>query len=205
MATTMQTAAETLQLLEERLARIEFVVNGDSQETTKSQSQASANTRLRNLERALRSLSAKSYAVCDILELHRNHPEIFHPADSSAAPSALPPASLAQLILAHENLYKTSASQLSTLNDSRSIPDPVALTSLISMQPRIQKLEAKQREQAKEFAELRARSAKVVENWYENGVLDMGDKWADWEERLKEVEILVRRQEAAKRRDEEMA
>ena len=58
------------------------------------------------------------------------------------------------------------------------------------------------KEQAKEFAELRARSAKVVEQWYENGVLDMGEKWADWEERLRDCEILVRRNEAAKKREE---
>lgn len=202
MAATHQTAAETLSMLEERLARITFAVNGDSQDEGKPQSQASAATRLHNLERALRTLAARSYAISDILQLHKHYPELFHPTDASTAPNSLAPASLAQLVLAHEGLYRTSATQLSTLKDSKDIPDPSPLAKLIGMQPRIEKLEMKQKEQAKEFAELRARSARVVEHWYKNGVLDMGDKWADWEESLKDCEILVRRNEAAKKRDE---
>ena len=60
----------------------------------------------------------------------------------------------------------------------------------------------KQEQQAEELAELRARSAVVVEKWYSEGVLKMGERWADWEERLREGEILIRRREAAKKREE---
>ena len=109
---------------------------------------------------------------------------------------------MAQLILAHESLYKTSSVQLSTLNDNSTIPESAPLVKLIAMQTRIDKLETKQMEQAQEFAELRARSARAVEKYYESGVLQMGEQWTEWEERLKDCEILVRRKEAAKRREE---
>lgn len=61
---------------------------------------------------------------------------------------------------------------------------------------------AKQDEQAQAVAELRARSAKVVEKWYVSEVQGMGEAWAGWEERVREGEILVRRKEAVKRREE---
>ncbi|EME84925.1 uncharacterized protein MYCFIDRAFT_7188, partial [Pseudocercospora fijiensis CIRAD86] len=192
----------TLSMLAERLQRIDYVVNGDQQETDEKASahHASASARLRNLERTLKALAARSHAVSDILQLQKHYPELFHPTDSHAPPSSLAPASLAHLILAHDSLYKTSAVQLSTLNDNSTVPESTPMVKLIAMQSRIDKLEAKQIEQAQEFAELRARSARVVEKYYESGVLQMGERWTEWEERLKDCEILVRRKEAAKRR-----
>ncbi len=82
------------------------------------------------------------------------------------------------------------------------MPDPAAAAKLIELRPRIQQAHRRQIAQAKEFAELRARSAQAVENWYEGGVLGMGEQWAEWEERLRDAEILVRRREAAKWRED---
>ncbi|KAI5357171.1 Putative dynactin subunit 3 [Septoria linicola] len=201
---TSGTVADTLSMLEERLSRIDYVINGDNNESKNSEptTNASAATRLRNLERTLKALTAKSHAVSDVLQIQKQYPELFHSADEKTAPTTLHPASLAQLILAHENLYKTTSSQLATLHDNSNIPDSAPLVRLISSEPRIERVEAKQIEQAREFAELRLRSTRLLEKWYTMGILDMGEKWADWEERLRDCEILVRRKEAAKKREE---
>lgn len=207
-ATTNETAAATLSMLEERLHRLDYAINGDvlpiedDNKDNELQPRASAAARLRTLERALKTLTTKSHAVSDILQIQQQCPELFHAADEQTIPSTLHPASLAQLILAHEGLYKTASSQLSTLHDNSTIPDTAPLVKLIGLEPRIEKVEAKQIEQAREFADLRLRSMRLLENWYKLGVLDMGEKWADWEERLRDCEIMVRRKEAAKRREE---
>ena len=207
MAAPNETAAATLSMLEERLHRLDYAINGDVPPVDakdEPKPTASAAARLRTLERTLKALTAKSHAVSDILQVHQKYPELFHTTDEKTVPNTLHPASLAQLILAHEHLYKTTSSQLSTLHDNSTIPDTAPLVKLIGLEPRIERVEAKQIEQAREFAELRLRSTRLLENWYKMGVLDMGEKWADWEERLRDCEILVRRKEAAKKREEGM-
>ena len=52
-----------------------------------------------------------------------------------------------------------------------------------------------QRSQAQEMAELRAKSAVLMEKWYEVNVLGMGECWAEWEGRMEEAEKRVRRRE----------
>lgn len=207
MASVEDTAAQTLAMLEDRLRRVEFLINGQqgkdgepSAPTTNTQYAVS--TRLHNLERGLQALANRSNAVYDILVLHQQYPDLFHTTDFERVPSTLAPGALAQLILAHEQLYKDSSGQLQTLSDISTIPDSSAFTKLIALEPQIEKIEARQAEQARIFAELRARSAQIVEQWYESGVLEMGERWADWEEKLRDCEIVIRRQEAAKKRDE---
>ncbi|KJY01417.1 hypothetical protein TI39_contig291g00030 [Zymoseptoria brevis] len=204
MAVTQDTAADTLALLEERLRHIAFLIEGASHEQDSNNTTTSAASRLRNLERQLKVLASKSYAIADLLQLHKQHPALFHPSDPHEVPSTLPPAGLAQLVLAHEQLYRSTATQLATLNENSAIPDPAALSKLIALQPRIDRIEAKQYQQAQEVAELRLRSMRVVATWHEKGVLQMGEKWAEWESELRDCEILVRRNEAAKIREEEM-
>lgn len=207
MTSSKETAATSLLLLEERLRRIDYVLHGnkerDKDETTpKPQHSGSASARLRQLEHKLHSLATKSPIIPEILALQKQHPTVFHP-DSSSVPESLPLASLATLPLAHEKLYHSLSTQLQQLQDSsRNIPDPVVAAKLVELRPRIEKLATKQEQQMGELAELRARSAKVVETWYEGGVLEMGERWAEWEERLRDAEILVRRREAAKKREE---
>lgn len=207
-STNYQTASDTLALLEERLLRIDYIIHGDSSSrSTPSDSNTnrptlSATERLRKLERNLASLTTKSSTVSDVLALQRQHPTIFQPQTTNTVPPLVPPA-LAALILAHAPLFQQSSTALQTLQSQSSIPDPGTLAKLVASQPRLDRVRAKQDEQAREFAELRVRSARVVEKWYEDGVLRMGEKWAGWEERLRESEILVRRVEARERRERE--
>lgn len=204
MATSKETVGETLSLLEERLRRVDYVLNGhfdrDPQESSKSEVKGSATARLRTLERALQSLIEKSTTVNDILSLQKKHPDLFQASNSANVPP-LQPSSLASLVLAHSQLYHSISTQLPQVKDTTT-PGPSSAAKLIELRPRIEQLQATQTSQAREFAELRIRSARAVEAWYEGGVLEMGEQWAEWEERLRDAEIIVRRREAAKKRDE---
>lgn len=209
MASQLEVTTDTLSLLEERLRILDFALNGD-QSASDHETQAAATTsetkgpaiaRLKSLERSLHSLAAKSTTVNDVLSLHARHPDLFHVRDSTNLPISLQPASLLSLVLANSQLYLSLSSKLPQLQET-SIPDPAWATRMVALGPRIEKALAKQDSQASELADLRLRSAKVVESWYESGVLGMGERWADWEERLRAVEIAVRRREAAKKRDE---
>ena len=205
MSTSREAAADTLLLLEERLRRVDYVLNGDTiynaEGTPSTQQTGSATARLRALERNLHSLAAKFPTIGDILALEKKHPELFHVSNPAEAPSTLPVASLASLVLAHTQLYHSVSSRLSQLQDV-DVPDPASAAKLTELRPRIEQTRLKQDAKAKEFAELRTRSKRVVQNWYEGGVLGMGEQWAEWEERLREAEILVRRREAARKREE---
>lgn len=57
------------------------------------------------------------------------------------------------------------------------------------------KLDSLQESQAKEMAELRSRSASVIQRWYELGVLGGGQCWTEWEGRVADVEKVVRQEE----------
>lgn len=83
------------------------------------------------------------------------------------------------------------------------MPATSPLTNLIALVPRLEKLEELQRRQDAEVAELRARSARVVENWYEWGVLGMGECWGEWEGRLERAEGRCRKEEKRRKEEEE--
>ncbi|KAI7311148.1 hypothetical protein KC340_g10266 [Hortaea werneckii] len=203
-----KTAADTLALLEERIRRIDHLLRGHATLPSSLHEKdqdlefppASATARLRKLECSLNSLLDRSPAAQQAVALQKSHPQLFssHPT----TPNDLPTSTLATLVLAHNHLYTQLSTQLTQLQ-STPLPDSTPLTHLIDLQPRITQLQTKQHDQAQELADLRSRSAQAVEKWYTGGVLDMGERWADWEERVREVEILVRRREAAKRREEE--
>ena len=57
------------------------------------------------------------------------------------------------------------------------------------------------------MADLRARSARAIQRWYELGVLGQSECWTEWEGRVMEVEKRVRREEGrmAKEVEEEQA
>ncbi|KAK0931062.1 hypothetical protein LTR29_016438 [Friedmanniomyces endolithicus] len=204
MASSKQTTADTLALLDERLRRVNYALHGDSEtrDSDPSQTPRSVIARLRALERTLAQLRAHSPAAAEVLALQKAHPSLFHPPPPNT-PSTLPPTQLTALILAHSQLYASVSANLTQLQDTR-VPDPASAAKLVELAPRIEKARAKQEKQAREVAELRARSARVVERWLEVGMLGMSERWAEWEERLREVEIVVRRREGAKRREEGM-
>ncbi|KAI7197515.1 hypothetical protein D0869_00293 [Hortaea werneckii] len=203
---SQKTAADTLALLEERIRRIDHLLHGRTtlpsslHETDPDSPPTSATARLRKLERSLASLLDRSPAAHQAIALQKSHPHLF--SSNPTTPTDLPTFTLATLVLAHSHLYTNLSTQLTQLQ-STPLPDSTPLTHLIDLQPRITELQTKQKTQAQELADLRSRSALAVEKWYTDGVMEMGEQWADWEERVREVEILVRRREAARRREEE--
>lgn len=203
MAATNSDASQTLNLLEERLRRIEYAVNGYNEQTQNDaeRQERSATARLRTLERTLQTLALKSPATADILLLQAQQPGIFHTSADASARPILGSSSLAALVLAHAQLYHTTALQTRQLQEQH-VPDPAGATKLAVLEPRLKKAAAKEAELAREVGELRERSARAVEEWYEGGVLHMGEQWAEWEERLRDSEIVVRRAEARRKREE---
>ena len=84
------------------------------------------------------------------------------------------------------------------------IPPADLSAQLIELVPRIAQLEAVQAAQDAEIAELRARSAAVIQQWYTNDILRVGDAWADLEGRVEQGEQKVRRATLAKKIEESM-
>ena len=82
------------------------------------------------------------------------------------------------------------------------IPPADLSAQLIELVPRIAQLEAVQAAQDAEIAELRARSAAVIQQWYTNDILRVGDAWADLEGRVEHGEQKVRRATLAKKMEE---
>lgn len=62
-------------------------------------------------------------------------------------------------------------------------------------------METLQNTQAREMAELRARSALAIQRWYELGILGESECWTEWEGRVIEVEKKVRRHEVHQAQD----
>lgn len=54
------------------------------------------------------------------------------------------------------------------------------------------------------MADLRTRSARAVQRWYELGVLGESECWTEWEGRVTEVEKEVRRKEGRMAKEEEV-
>lgn len=99
-------------------------------------------------------------------------------------------------------LFPQTLSDLSSL-EGQQIPDARQLAALVSLQPRVANALALQRVHAEQEDELHLRSAKLLTRWYERSVVRQGEQWAEWEERLSNVEKRVRRKENAKRREDE--
>ena len=89
--------------------------------------------------------------------------------------------------MASASAYPSTSSRLTSIMD---VPVPPAelSTQLIDLQPRIAKVEALQAAQNADIAELRERSAAVIQRWYTTDILGVGDAWADVEIRERERE-----------------
>lgn len=77
------------------------------------------------------------------------------------------------------------------------MPDPTLSAGLIELVPRMEKLSGVQSGQAREIAELRVRTAKVLQRFYEVSLLGGSEVWGEWEGRIESVERGVRRGEVA--------
>ncbi|KAK8176515.1 hypothetical protein BC567DRAFT_227291 [Phyllosticta citribraziliensis] len=189
---------ETLDDLEWRLRRIEFVLGGS---LSLQDADAPVTTRLQKLESSLANLASKSRAVKDVLQLQSKHGDIFAP---TARPSELissrdrnveptPEIKLAT-VLTEAPAFPATASQLTSLQDLP-LPPTGSFTSLVGLSPRITELEQRQLSQAREISELRQRSGRAVLRWHEVMVLGQGRCWAEWDQRVRQAERDVRRKE----------
>jgi hypothetical protein len=106
-------------------------------------------------------------------------------------------------VTASASSYPSTASRLTSIRD---VPIPPAELSaqLIDLQPRIANVEALQAAQNSDIAELRARSAAVIQRWYTLDILQAGESWAELESRVEQAEQKVRRTALTKRLDDDM-
>ncbi|KAL8655989.1 MAG: hypothetical protein Q9226_002827 [Calogaya cf. arnoldii] len=202
-----ETTIASIDDLEARLRQLEYYLScsDDAQPTLEAAvSKGKDHTvmaRLSTLEHKLHNMSEGSLAVRSLLQIQRAYPTLFHPpnSDSDTMPSNLSTEEILAIVAAHGPLYHQTASQLTSIRDV-AIPSSGLSTSLISLKPRIAKLQSLQEAQAKEMAALRARSARAIQRWYELGVLGQGECWAEWEARMEECEKKVRRAEGGRKR-----
>lgn len=82
------------------------------------------------------------------------------------------------------------------------VPEAELSTALISVKPRIDRLKSNQDRQVQELAQLRHRSAMIMERWYEMTIMGAGECWADWDRRVNLVERTVKRMESARERED---
>lgn len=122
------------------------------------------------------------------------HPDLFYPTNSHLPPTSLTTSEILSIIGSCATSYQTTASCLTSIKDL-SIPPADSSTKLMALHPRMAQLELLQESQAKEMAELRSRSATMIQRWYEFGVLGGGECWTEWEGRVANVEKAVRRKE----------
>ncbi|PGH34861.1 hypothetical protein GX50_02311 [[Emmonsia] crescens] len=216
MPASTETAADTIELLESRLRRIEYLLTGEASWTGEpprittatgvGRGEKPATARLAELEYELKALANKVPAVRDVLGLYSRFPDLFQsihntnsttsssPSPTPALPTTLSQQALTSIILSYASAFPETASRLTSLKDLP-IPPASLSASLIELQPRLDRLAAVQEQQALEIAELRARSALVAKRWVEVGVLGGSEVWAEWEGRIERVERGVRRLE----------
>ncbi|EPS39700.1 hypothetical protein H072_6504 [Dactylellina haptotyla CBS 200.50] len=204
-------ALQTLSSLSARLARIEHALVGTPALTPQNTSTPlslhaakinhrdhSIRARLSALEAALTRLANHSKPVHDLLSLHAAYPEIFIdvlPAIQLPPSGGLSIEEKAAVVLSSAPGVQSVTSQLVSLRDLP-VPDVDTSVKLVGLQPRLDKLVVMQEMQAREMADLRRRSLKVLERWYEVGVEGVNECFAEWDERVAKCERVVRRMAA---------
>ncbi|KAK1144512.1 hypothetical protein N8T08_005385 [Aspergillus melleus] len=199
-------AGATIELLESRLRRLTYLLTGDANWTgiptapaKPASLEESVSRRLLHLERDLERLSRNNPAVRDVLLLHNRFPDLFHATPPQHLPENLTTQNLASIVLSYASAYPETSSRLTSLNDLP-IPDAQASASLIELSPRLAALAQTQEAQALEISELRVRTARALQRWYEIALVGGGECWAEWEGRLEDVEREVRREEVVRER-----
>ncbi|MCJ1298457.1 hypothetical protein MMC08_001247 [Hypocenomyce scalaris] len=201
-----KTATATIELLEHRLRRIEYILSGDEEASNVLQQAAAQgkecniNARISKLEDALSNLSSKSRVIQDLLRLYARYPDLFQPIAAKDVPTSLTAPEILAVISSCATLYPTTASRLTSLQD---LPIPAAehSASLIALQPRLGRVELQQESQARDLAALQSRTAAVIQRWFELGVLGGGECWTEWEDRVETVEKKIRQEEVVRARE----
>ncbi|KAL2754094.1 hypothetical protein ACRALDRAFT_1075976 [Sodiomyces alcalophilus JCM 7366] len=201
-STLDNTTLSTLSLLEARLLRIEHLLYGPSATPSSSQlshDESVAET-LETLERRFYALLGRIKVYGELMKIYKTHPTLFHPPPPDQPPIDLPAEAIRATVIASAATFPAIASSLTSVSDCP-IPDATQSAALASLLPRMRGVEATQRAQAAEMAELRARSEAVIQGWYEDGVLAASRFVADAESRAEKVERRVRRAEREKERE----
>ena len=129
-----------------------------------------------------------------------NHPDIFPPKITDDNRASFSESEQLSIVNSCATLYATTASRLISIQDLP-IPSAELSASLISLYPRLAKIEILRESQFREIANLRIRTASVLQQWYEAAVLSGGECWIEWEDRVTKAEKTVRRKELAQLRD----
>lgn len=130
------------------------------------------------------------------------NPDLFQTTSLHQIPEGLTTQTLASIVLSYATAFPETASRLTSLNDLP-VPDAQSSAALINLQPQLDRLAQTQSEQAAEISELRVRTARVLQRWYDVGLVGSGECWAEWEGRLEDVEREVRRGEVVRQGREE--
>ncbi|KAJ5191254.1 uncharacterized protein N7498_010239 [Penicillium cinerascens] len=201
-------AGATIELLEARLRRLSYLLTGATEWTgipTTPEKPASheetVSRRVARLERELEKLSRSVPAVRDVIQLHDRFPDLFQSPPARKIPDGLSTRTLSSIVLSYATAFPETASRLTSLNDLP-VPDAQSSAALIELQPKLDRLAQTQAQQAESISELRVRTARVLQRWYEVGLVGSGECWAEWEGRLEDVEREVRRREVIKERRE---
>ncbi|KAI0138333.1 nuclear distribution protein [Pestalotiopsis sp. NC0098] len=186
------TTIRTISYLESRLGRLEHLLNGRTSAIVKKPAIPS----LQQLEHRFEKLRQQVRTYDELLRIYNAHPTLFVAPSTGAAPESLPPAALAQMVLASSTMYPSTASQLTSIKDTP-IPDPSLTANLVTLVPRMKAIEATQKAQSAEVADLRRRSEQLVRNYYEQSVVGYGNRLAGAEKRVERVERAVKQAEKA--------
>jgi len=189
----------TLGLLEWRLRRIEFVLNGGLSEKEQPAKEPNVLSRIKRLEQSLHQLASKSDTVRDLLNLQSRFPQLLAP-ELPRDPSEPSLDEKLSMVVAEAPNYSTVSSQLRSLEDV-SLPPTESFSRIVALQPRIAELGHGQYEQAMEISGLRKRSGMLVMRWHEVFILGQGRCWAEWDSKLRDMEREVRREEVRHEQD----
>lgn len=100
------------------------------------------------------------------------------------------------IVLSSGSEYRAMVSDLTTLHEYL-LPGGEGLAPLLSLQARLERFEDVQDYQLREIARLRQASMLLVQQWHRDHVLDAGQMWSEYEDRLMKVETAILRREVA--------
>jgi hypothetical protein len=210
-ASTMNDAQLTrgsLDLLEVRLRRLEFLLSGSSNldgvpngVVRAQRSEDTLPEQLRSLQASLDQLrkgdGVAGEMIRDVEAIQAKYPELFGrqhvPIEETSTQ--------ASVVLSNATLYPETASRLSSLQ-SLQIPPAESSAMLVGLARDIESCQQEQNKLDDQVQELRQRSARCLEWWVKTGVVGMGNLWEDWEDRMIQLERQVSRFER-QRKDEE--
>lgn len=204
----------TLSLLEVRLSRLEYLLTGTSapsrlnaQNPCPTKDVSSISARLRSLDGRLTQLKRLDGLPGNVVRmvdsLRREYPEIFAQRRGTETNTAVPVHELsnrANEVLANSTLFTTTSAHLQTLQTLK-IPQAEHSAGLIDAGTRLEELKQRQASLDAEISELKNRSAKTLEWWVKNGIVGMGELWEDWEQRVRDCERSLKREERKQREE----